>query len=152
MKTVTQADIARRLGVAQQTVGFALNHYRNSRMSLRAETRERIVKAAQQMGYVPHHAARRLARARVSGQTANFDQAGLIYFAGAGRPLDPVCLAMIFGAEHEFSRLQAPFVFVNAGVPGGWENVDRMARASGVDGWLLYGAVDDDIVNRLQKG
>jgi len=152
MKPVTQADIARRLGVAQQTVGFALNNYRNSRMSLKAETRERIVSTAQQMGYVPHHAARRLARARGRVRTTSFDQAGLIYFGGRSQYLDTVCLAMIFGAEHELSKLRASFVFVNVGTPGGWEKVDRMARASGVDGWLVYGPMDDETVTRLRRG
>jgi len=147
---VTQKQIARQLGVSQSAVACALHPTLHSHIS--SHKRQRILDTAERLGYVPHHAARRLTRRRFQQPSSAFDQAGLIYFGGKSQYLDPVCLAMIFGAEHELSRLQASFVFVNVGTPGGWEKVDRMAHASGVDGWLVYGPMDDEIVSRLKRG
>ena len=147
---VTQRQIARQLGVSQSAVACALHPTLHSHLS--TDKRQRILATAAQLGYQPHHAARRLIRRRFQEPSRQFDQAGLIYFGGKAQFLDTVCLAMIFGAEHELSKVQASFVFVNVGTPGGWEKVDRMARASGVDGWLVYGPVDDEIVSRLKRG
>lgn len=53
---VTIKDIAQHLGVAASTVGRALSH--NARIS--AATRARVEKAAQELGYVAHSAARQM--------------------------------------------------------------------------------------------
>jgi DNA-binding LacI/PurR family transcriptional regulator len=58
---VTQKDIAKRVGVSPQAVAHALNGIGR----LRPETRERILKAAQEMGYRTNP----MARALVTGKT-----------------------------------------------------------------------------------
>ena len=152
MKSITQSDIARRLGVSQQTVGFALNNYRNSRMSLRPEKRQKILETAQQMGYVPHNAARRLARSRSDSRTTNFDQVGLVYFAVGDNDLDVSFLATMAGAEHELSRFHASLTFIRVTGPQDWMKVEWMMHSGGEDGWFLYGEVNDDVVDRLKPG
>ena len=150
--SITQKDVAGRLGISQRAVAFALSDSLHARKQLRAETRHRILETAQQMGYVPHHAARRLARTRSDRRTTSFDQIGMIYLADSHLDLDTVCLAMMGGAEHELSELHASLTFVRVREEPGWAKVERLTRAGGVDGWLLYGAVNDEVVNRLKPG
>ena len=57
-------DIARRVGVSRAAVSFVLNNRRDTRVS--AETRRRIIQAADDLGYRPNAGARALA-ARRSG-------------------------------------------------------------------------------------
>ncbi|MCC6580113.1 MAG: LacI family DNA-binding transcriptional regulator [Phycisphaeraceae bacterium] len=53
----TQKQIARKLGVSRQAVGFALSDDPDIRKQLSEATRNRIRKAAQKMGYTQHRAA-----------------------------------------------------------------------------------------------
>lgn len=64
MANVTQAEIARQVGISQQAVGYALGNYRNSRIKLREETRQRIIKTADELGYRPHRYAQVMRRGR----------------------------------------------------------------------------------------
>ncbi|MEU5539411.1 LacI family DNA-binding transcriptional regulator [Streptomyces sp. NPDC020362] len=59
---VTSADVARLAGVSRATVSFVLNNTQAHRVS--AGTRARVLAAAQQLGYVPHAAARSLRAGR----------------------------------------------------------------------------------------
>jgi len=105
------------------------------------------------MGYVPHHAALRLSRARSNNNSTSFDQVGLIFLA---RPdashafVDPICLAMMQGAEYELSKLHASLTFTRISESGDWDKVERLTRSGGVDGWLVYGPPNDEIANRLR--
>ena len=56
-KRPTQADVARLAGVSQTTVSHVLN---NTAISVPAETRQRILEAIDQLGYVPDGTARSL--------------------------------------------------------------------------------------------
>ncbi|MFE1951215.1 LacI family DNA-binding transcriptional regulator [Streptomyces sp. NPDC059524] len=56
--SVTSADVARLAGVSRATVSFVLNNTQTHRVS--EATRTRVREAAQQLGYVPHAAARTL--------------------------------------------------------------------------------------------
>lgn len=64
MTGIRQADIAERLGLTQQAVAYALSDRPDYRLKLNRETRQRVLETAQQLGYVPHHAARALRRGR----------------------------------------------------------------------------------------
>ena len=152
---MTQAKLARRLGVSRQAVGCALGNYPPCSIKLSPQTRRRILETARLTGYVPNHAARRMARIRPDRRSTSFDQVGLVYLPLPGEPnayVDTVCLAMMQGAEHELSKLHASLTFVRVSEPGDWEKVGRLARAGGLDGWLLYGAVNDEVVSRLKRG
>jgi LacI family transcriptional regulator len=54
----TQGDVAKRADVSQATVSYALSG--NSTVALPEETRQRILEAARELGYVPNGAARSL--------------------------------------------------------------------------------------------
>ena len=148
---VRAKDIASQIGVSKETVSAVLTgHWRERRIC--SQTKDRVLATAHQLGYVPHHAARRLARARPESRETSFDQVGLIHLLGPGHGLDPVCLAMMSGAEPELSKLHACLTFVRVSTHADWQKVERLTRAGGVDGWLVYGRVDDDIENRLSLG
>jgi len=65
--------------------------------------------------------------------------------------VDWVCHVMMGGAEHELSKLHASIFFVRIGTDSDWKKVERMTRAGGVDGWLVYGPVNDEVVDRLNS-
>ncbi len=61
-KRVTTHDVAKRAGVSQPTVSLVLSRNANARVS--PETRERVLEAARELGYVPNVVARSLVRSR----------------------------------------------------------------------------------------
>lgn len=61
-RTITSADVARLAGVSRATVSFVLNDTQAHRVS--ESTRARVLTAADQLGYVPHAAARSLRAGR----------------------------------------------------------------------------------------
>jgi LacI family transcriptional regulator len=60
----TQTDVARLAGVSQTTVSHVLNN--NTAIMVPAETRQRVLDAMAQLGYVPDHTARSLRTRRTS--------------------------------------------------------------------------------------
>ncbi len=64
-KRVTSQDVAERAGVSRTTVSFVLNNVEGVQLS--AETRQRVLDAAHELGYIPDAAARSL----VSGRAAS---------------------------------------------------------------------------------
>jgi len=63
-KSVTIRDIADAAGVSHAAVSVVLNDKRGGRIRVSEETRERILRAASELGYVPNQAARSLKGAR----------------------------------------------------------------------------------------
>jgi LacI family transcriptional regulator len=57
---VTSFDVARRAGVSRATVSTVLN--RSTKVSISAETREKVLRAAKELGYRPNSAGRMLVR------------------------------------------------------------------------------------------
>src|SRR5688500_9407429 len=103
---VSQSSIAQESGCSRPTVACALNERLAHRLS--PETRQRVLDSARRLGYVPNHAARRLARS--GGKSRIFEQVGFLYLT-PGKQLDPACLAMMHGAEEELADASACLVF-----------------------------------------
>ena len=61
-RKITSKQVAERAGVSQTTVSFVLNDVENSNIS--RETRQRVLNAVNELGYVPDVMARALARGR----------------------------------------------------------------------------------------
>ncbi len=61
-KRITSQDVARRAGVSRTTVSFVLNNVEG--MQISEETRQRVLAAARELGYVPDAAAQALASGR----------------------------------------------------------------------------------------
>lgn len=62
IKRVTTHDVAKRAGVSQPTVSLVLS--KNVRARVSPQTRERVLEAARELGYVPNVVARSLVRSR----------------------------------------------------------------------------------------
>ncbi|MBI4028700.1 MAG: LacI family DNA-binding transcriptional regulator [Verrucomicrobia bacterium] len=60
MINARQIDIAKRLKISRQAVAFALSNQPCFQRKLRPATRQRVLRVAHKMGYVPHYAARSL--------------------------------------------------------------------------------------------
>ncbi len=60
MKRPTQADVARLAGVSRATVSYAISGRANGTIELTEETRQRVLRAAEQLGYQPHAPAQSL--------------------------------------------------------------------------------------------
>lgn len=57
----TQADVARLAGVSRGTVSLVLNEQKGGRIAISEETRERVLRAARELGYTPNPVAQMLA-------------------------------------------------------------------------------------------
>jgi LacI family transcriptional regulator len=60
MKRPTQIDVARRAGVSRATVSYVLNDATNGKVPISEETRQRVLDAIEELGYVPDARARAL--------------------------------------------------------------------------------------------
>lgn len=62
---VTQAEIARKVGISQQAVSYVLgNHSSRSRIRVRSEVRQRVLRTARRLGYRPNRLAQAVRRGR----------------------------------------------------------------------------------------
>ena len=132
----TIADVARRAGVSRSAVSFAVN----GRPGVGAETRARILRAAQELGWRPSGAARALTRARAGAiglvlirqpHRLEFDDFFVRFLAGVQRTL----------TERDYGLLlhvQPPEA------EGGLEAYRRLVDSGRVDGMLLTDVVFED--------
>lgn len=93
VRRVTIRDIAKEAGVSKGAVSYALNN----RPGVSADTRERILSIANQLGWYPNRAARALSAARA-------DACGLVLARPARMiALEPFFMEFIAGVESELS-------------------------------------------------
>lgn len=60
MKRPTQSDVARLAGVSRATVSYVLNNRADGKIPITTQTRQRVLDAAEELGYVPSALARSL--------------------------------------------------------------------------------------------
>jgi LacI family transcriptional regulator len=134
-RRVTSQDVAERAGVSRTTVSFVLNRVE---ANISSATRQRVLDAAEELGYVPNAAARALAR----------------------RQTHTVALVLIRESSHIASDAFLPSVMhglISALRPAGFrlllETVDsadepdiylNLVRARQIDGIVLSGPRSDD--------
>ncbi len=135
-RRVTSHQVAEHAGVSRTTVSFVLNEVESAQIS--PETRQRVLQAARELGYVPDAAARSLA----SGQTRTL---GLVICQPPDHILIDAYLPQVLYGVSEVTREQGFRVLVES-----VEDVSRpdayidLVRAKHIDGILLHGPRSDD--------
>ena len=140
--SVTIADVARHVGVAKGTVSRVLNNYTD----ISPATRERILKAVQELGYQPSSTARNLKRGRQ-------DTIGLVMPVAQNRGADPFLAEFIDGIARALDGLDLDLLITTAhGTDDIVKTHERLIARRKVDGFILTRTeVDDPRVRFLMK-
>jgi DNA-binding LacI/PurR family transcriptional regulator len=128
----TIRDLARKLDLSIGAVSRALDGYPD----ISEETRQRVIQAAQEMGYAPNRAARQLRRRRA-------DAIGYILPAGAPRFADPFFSEFIAGLGDE-TALHPFDLLISIAPPG------EAAEQQIYQNWVQARKVDGFVLNRLR--
>lgn len=130
----TSSDVAARAGVSRTTVSFVLNDRANS--GIADETRERVLKAAEDLGYHAHGPARALA----GGLSMTI---GLVLLQTQDQVASDALLAETLLGIADEARADGYRVLVEAVSPGGQRYSD-IVRSRRVDGLIVSGPRGDD--------
>jgi len=137
---ITLQDVARKAGVSAKTVSRVVNNDKE----ISEETRGRVRKIIEEMGYVPHEQARRLAAGKTRSITLHFP------LAHPDQIANPLELNFVLGtavgaaeANYFFSLLTSPMT------PTGLRQLTRGAQADGVI--LMQIDMDDTRINFLRE-
>lgn len=128
----TIRDVAQRLNLSITTVSRALDGYTD----VAEETRRRVVRAAQEMGYVPNRAARQLRRRRA-------DTIGYVLPSNGQRFTDPFFSEFIAGLGDETAHNGFDLLITTAA----GEETDHTVY----ERWVHGRKVDGFILNRLRQ-
>ncbi len=129
--TITIRDVAKKLGLSITTVSRALDGYDD----VAEDTRQTIIRTAEEMGYVPNQAARQLRRQRT-------DSLGYILPADKPRFSDPFFAEFIAGLGDEASL--HGFDLLVSSAPSGSEHEQQLYQR-----WVHGRKVDGFVLNRL---
>jgi len=133
---VTSKDIARELKLSQPTVSRILSGDPNHRASY--ATRERVLKAAEQLGYRPNAIARSLRCGRT-------DVIGL-YNGRAGSGSEDVHATVVTALRRQCAKRRLDLLLYSS--VDGQSASQMLAKVNDgrVDGLIMYGAADDPLV------
>jgi DNA-binding LacI/PurR family transcriptional regulator len=129
----TSADVAARAGVSRTTVSFVLN-YRTD-VQIPDGTRQRVFRAASELGYHPHTPARQLAAGRSN-------VLGLVLRQSAEQVAGDATLAETLRGLASAARAAGSRVMVEPLAPEG--TYDRLLRSHQADGLIVSGPRTDD--------
>lgn len=131
---VTIRDVAKHLNLSVTTVSRALAGHDD----VAETTRQRVIETAQEMGYVPTHAARQLRRQRT-------ETIGLVFPTLGSRFSDPFFSEFMAGVGDETIRSNYDLL-VSVASPGEPEQTtyQRMVNSRRVDGFILVRVRLDD--------
>lgn len=129
----TSADVAARAGVSRTTVSFVLNYRTDVQIS--DETRQRVLRAASELGYHPHAPARQLAGGRSH-------ILGLVLRQSAEQVAGDATLAETLRGLASAARSAGSRVMVEPLAPEG--TYDRLLRSQHADGLIVSGPRMDD--------
>lgn len=134
-RRVTSQQVAKRAGVSRTTVSFVLNDAPGSNIS--EETRQKVLQAAEELGYVPNAAARSL----VSGRTLTI---GLVVSHAEHLQVDAFIPQLLYSLSHN-SHLHGYRVLLET-----VEDVSQpdaymqLVRGNRIDGLIVLNIRSDD--------
>lgn len=143
---VTARQVAERAGVSRATVSFVLNDVRGAR--IRQETRDRVLSAAEELGYHPDITGRRLA----TGQT------NLIAYVERQTPQqvfsDGFWPEVLHGIHDTALAADHEVMFAPDAVLDGESRCTRLLRGGYVDGAIISGprVDDEELLDLLEAG
>ncbi|QDQ27137.1 LacI family DNA-binding transcriptional regulator [Chitinimonas arctica] len=114
------------LNLSMTTVSRALNGY--SDVSLK--TRQRVIEAAQTLGYQPNPVARSLARGKANA-------IGIVYPLEAGDVADPRFLEVVSGITEGLAPAKIDLLLASATHKGELDTYDRLVHGRRVDGFIV---------------
>ena len=129
----TSADVAARAGVSRTTVSFVLND--RTDVQIPDDTRQRVFRAASELGYHPHTPARQLAAGRSN-------VLGLVLRQSAEQVAGDATLAETLRGLASAARAAGSRVMVEPLAPEG--TYDRLLRSHQADGLIVSGPRTDD--------
>jgi LacI family transcriptional regulator len=129
--SITIRDIAKKLSLSVGTVSRALDGYPD----ISQETRQRVIVAAQEMGYVPNQAARQLRRKKA-------DAIGYLLPPEQPRFTDPFLSEFIAGLGDEAASHQ--FDLIVSTTPPGLEAEQHLYQH-----WVSSNKIDGIVLNRI---
>jgi DNA-binding LacI/PurR family transcriptional regulator len=141
----TSADVAAAAGVSRTTVSFVLNG--RTDVKIPAATRERVLQAAERLGYHPHAAARQLAGGRMH-------VIGLVLRQSPEQVASDAVLAETLRGLAAAARLEGFRVIVEPMPPDGTDEYATLLRARHADGLIVSGPRADDpsLVELVREG
>ncbi|MCL4303416.1 MAG: LacI family transcriptional regulator [Anaerolineae bacterium] len=135
-RRITSHEVAKRAGVSRTTVSFVLNEVESAQIS--EETRQRVLQAARDLGYVPDAAARSLA----SGRTHIL---GLIICQPANHlMIDAYIHQVIYGLSEAGHERGFRVLFESVEDVSQPDAYTHLVRSNRIDGILLSGPRADD--------
>lgn len=144
MKRPSSRDVARRAGVSQATVSHVINRRTVGRTRVASETRERVLRAIEELGYQPNAAARAL-------RTQRTQLVGLLT-PDLANPFYPVLAQNVQDVlrEHDFELL----ISNSGGEPGREHRFLETVVQRGADGAIVvaWHFKRDDIQRVLHAG
>lgn len=143
---INRKFIAEKAGVSTTTVSYVINNTLNTRIS--DEVKARVLQVVEKYNYVPNPAGRAL----VTGKTGNI---GFIYKSSMIDFFsDPFTHEVFSGWVHELEKNDCSLMFaLQEKHPGAGfsDSAKRMLSGRFVDGIVLYGNIDIEIIKRLQQ-
>lgn len=134
-KRVTSRQVAERAGVSRTTVSFVLNDVEGSNIS--QATRERVLEAAEELGYVPSAAARTL----VSGRTGTL---GLILGHAEHLTVDAFIPQLLYGLNDAIRRHGFRLLVEAVEDIGRADAYRELVHAKQIDGLVALNPRSDD--------
>ena len=138
----TLADVARRVGVSKSAVSQTMNWEPGRATTIKEETRQRILRAVQEMGYRPSWRGQVLAKQRSQA-------IAVVYSAPLGAVPRGVYLEIVDHIEMQLGKADLCPTFVH--IKDHSERFDRLMGDNRFDGCLSLGLLSSEVLDILRK-
>lgn len=138
----TLADVARKVGVSKSAVSQTVNWEPGRLTTIKEETRKRILRAVQEMGYRPSWRGQVLANQRSRA-------IAVVYSAPLGAVPRGVYLEIVDHIEMQLGKLDLCPSFLH--VKDHWERFDHLTGDHRFDGCLTLGVLSSEVLDVLRK-
>lgn len=145
----TLKDIAERVGVSVSTVSRVINS--DSSRHVNTETKNKIWKVVQELGYEPNESARRLVQNKAEQPKASM-KIGCIVFAPQLQQHHPYFSPIMAGVQKELFERGYSIAYIHALEEVRSEAVlHKAVHESSIDGMIIVGRMDDHILDYIGK-